>query len=281
MADFSIQSSFNTSEENSIFSFIQINPFNIPEDPENSNCSYGEKTSKMENNESHTTYTILKKGKRGRKRKSNIKQANEKERPEHNKYARDNIRRKIQINYLKFLRNFVNKIIDELGINDNSKICHFYPLSHKFSKEISKKYFILLKNSSIGNIFKENTTPKYKNYEQLNIKVYNNIINKNENIKQILDKKYLDFFDIYYKNIRQINLSDYGISGINNIINLSSDVELYEDLLKRELNKSNDKNDNDKYLKKIEKCINKDYDNSKPIFVVQKQNKNKFTYLIF
>ena len=247
-------------------------PHIIIESPDNSIENFNEKISKIENNESHTTDTILKKGKGGRKRGRKINQANKikrLERHEHNKYARDNIRRKIQINYLKFLIKFVNKIIDELLEKNNSKDSHFYPLSHKFTKQISKKSFIQIKNASIGNIFKKNASHKYKNFEQLNINVYKNIIKKNVKIKNILDKKYLHFFDIYYNNKRQINLSDYGINGINKIINLSSDIELYEDLLKSEINENNFNNDDDIYFQKIEKCINKDFDNSKPIFIVK------------
>ena len=270
MSELSIISSneyspFNTYEENSIFPFFQINPPIIIESPENSLCNYNENISKIKNNDSLITDTMLKQGKRGRK----IKKIDKKERPKHDKSSRDNIRRKIQINYLKFLIKFVNKIIDELGVNENSKIYHFYPLSHKFTKEISKKAFIQIKNSSLGNIFKKNVSQKYKNSEKLNINVYNNIISKNDKIKNILDKKYLHFFDIYYKNLREINLSDYGINCINKIIKLSTDIELYEDLLKTEINKSSFEISDDKYFRKIENCINKDFHNSKPIFVVK------------
>lgn len=241
------------SEENSVFSLFQVDSSFEIKNPDN------------QNDESLTTDTILKKGKRGRK-------ANNKERPEHDKSARDNIRRKIQINYLKFLIKFINQIIDELLIKDEkSKYYHFYPLKHEFTKNISKKSFNQIKNTSIGDIFKKNVSPKFKNSEQFNINVYNNIINKNDKFKNILDKKYLHFFDIYYKNIKQIDLSDYGI---NKIINLSSDIKLYEDLLKTEINNNNFKINNDKYFSRIEKCIKKDFSNninliSKPIFVVK------------
>ena len=251
--EFPISSFFQNNFENQEYSFLEYSSFN----------SIIEITPKNEKNDSYTADTNSKNKKRGRK----IKKQNKKERLPHDNTARDNIRRKIQINYLKFLIKFVNKIIEEfLNPDENSKDYHFYPLSHKFTKLISKKSFIQIKNASIGNIFKNNTSPKFKNFEQLNINVYNNIINKNDKIKNILDKKYLHFFDIYYKNIRQINLSEYGI---NKIINLSSDIELYEDLLKTEKNKNKFIINKDKYFKKIENCIKKDFDNNKPIFFVQ------------
>ena len=257
--------SSNTSEENSIFSYFQFNPedqeYSFSEDSFPDSKENVENNSKNESNESNSTDTNLKR-KRGRK----IEKENKKKRREHDKSARDNIRRKIQIHYLKFLIKFVNKIIDELLNQDgNSKDYHFNPLSHNFTKQISKKSFIEIRNSSIGNIFKNNVSPKFNNFEQLNIKVYNNIINKNDIIKNILDKKYLHFFDIYHKNIKQIDLSNYGI---NSIINLSYEIELYEDLLKSEINKNDCKINNDKYFEKIEKCIKKDFDSNKSIFVV-------------
>ena len=238
MLNFFINSDEYPPSEDNTTSFFQTIPEEIPEIPEHSFS--------------------------GRK----IKKENTKENSKHDKLARDNIRRKIQINYLRFLIKFVNKVIDELlNPDENSKEYHFYPLNHKFSRNISKKSFIQIKNSSIGNIFKRNVSPKFKNSKQFNIIVYNKIVNKNNKIKNILDKKYLHFFDIYFKNKRQINLSDYGI---NKIINLSSDIELYEDLLKKEKNNNNyNYNFNmDKYFNKIENCIKKDFNNSKPIFVV-------------
>ena len=266
---FSIDSLSSKSEENSILSYFKINPdyqeHSIPENSPFYSKENIENILKIESNESNTSDTNLKKTKRGRK----TQKENKKERPEHGKSARDNIRRKIQIHYLKFLIKFVNKIIDELlNQEGNSKDYHFNPLSHKFTKQISKKSFIEIRNSSIGNIFKNHVSPKFNNFEQLNKIVYNNIIKKNDKIKNILNQKYLHFFDIYYKNIKQINLSDYGI---NTFINLSSEIELYEDLLKTEINKNNYTINIDKYFEKIEKCIKKDFDYSKSIFVVIKQ----------
>jgi hypothetical protein len=63
-------------------------------------------------------------------------------------------------------------------------------------------------------------------------------------------------------------LSDYDIKGVNKIINLSSDIKLYEDLLNTEIYKNNFNINNDNYLNKIENCIKKDFFNNKPIFVV-------------
>lgn len=83
-------SSSSKREKNPLFSFFNLNPFDV--------MSEGNI-----NNERTLTDEISKKGKRGRKR-------NKKERPEHDNTARDNIRRKVQINYINFLIKFINKI---------------------------------------------------------------------------------------------------------------------------------------------------------------------------
>lgn len=179
----------------------------------------------------------------------------------HDKNAKDNILRKIQANYIKFLENLLNQINIELLQNYESKEdIQFFPLNCKMKKKINKVYFDLLKKQTLGDIFKDNVSPKFKNYEKLNIKVYNQITDKSEIIKTILDKTYLEFFDVYYLNKKTINLSKYGL---NRTIILSSNIELYKDLLK--------KNTSDiEYQKKIEKCIKTEFMVSdKPIFFVE------------
>ena len=178
----------------------------------------------------------------------------------HDKNAKDNILRKIQANYIKFLENLLNQINIELLQNYESKEdIQFFPLNCKMKKKINKVYFDLLKKQTLGDIFKDNVSPKFKNYEKLNIKVYNQITDKSEIIKTILDKTYLEFFDVYYLNKKTINLSKYGL---NRTIILSSNIELYKDLLK---NNTSDI----EYQKKIEKCIKTEFMVSdKPIFFV-------------
>lgn len=186
----------------------------------------------------------------------------------HDKYAKDNIKRKIQVNYLKFLRNLLNEINKEL-LHDhkNLKNIEFYPLDYNFTKEVRKKNFESLKKTTLGDIFKYNVSPKFKNYKNLNIQIYNKITGENEIIKNILDKTYLEFFNVYYLNIKTINLSKYGLD--KNII-FSSDIGSYKDLLKKKNNDSISLTDDINYHKKIEKCIKSDFISSdKPIFIVE------------
>ena len=74
-----------------------------------------------------------------------------------------------------------------------------------------KNSFDLLKNTSIGDIFKNNLSPKFRK-KNLNIDVYNKITQKSEIVKKILDKLYLEFFNVYYLNQKIINLSEYGLN---------------------------------------------------------------------
>ena len=117
----------------------------------------------------------------------------------HDKFAKDNIKRKIQVHYIKFLRDLLNHIIKEV-LKENIE---FKPLDYQFIMKIDKTSFLSIKSKSLGTIFKENPSPKFKDYKQKNIEIYNEIINKSEILKNILDKLYLEFINIYYKNTRK------------------------------------------------------------------------------
>ena len=222
---------------------------------QNNESSLNNKNNDSQNDNNKTDYSFSKKkeNKRGRK-----KNKNKKFRREHDKSARDNIKRKIQVHYFKFLRNLINQIIDILYKNKNNIKYKFWPLNYNFTKKITKDSFYSLKNSKIGDIFKDNVSPKYKNFEKLNLEVYNEVT-KNDIIKNILDKMYLEFFNKYYLNDNKINLSKYGLELS---VNLSPNLGFYKNLINHE------KECNDiTYLNKIEKCIKNDFLGS-PIFVV-------------
>lgn len=212
------------------------------------------------NNESNssnnkTSISFLKKGKPGRKKNSEAKR----KRREHDKFAKDNIKRKIQVHYLKFLRNLLNHMIKEiLSEYKDIKNIQFYPLNYNFAKDVRKKTFNSLKNTTIGNIFKDNVSPKYKNYETLNKDVYNKVTKISDVIRKILDELFLEYFIVYYLKIKKIDLSKYGL---DKYIILSDKMGFYTDLIKEsEIN-------SEIYHNKIEKCIKKDFID-KPIFVI-------------
>jgi hypothetical protein len=190
-------------------------------------------------------------------------------RRKHDKTAKDNIKRKIQVNYINFLLNLLNQINFELlGNYENNENIKFFPLNYNFKKQITKKGFDSLKTQTLGYIFKNNVSPKFNNYQYLNIKVYNEITNKNKTIKNILDKKYLEFFDVYYYNKKTLNLSKYGL---DKTIILSSDIGFFKDLLKKDDSDSECSSEDDIYYqKRIEECIKRYFmRNDKPIFFVK------------
>ena len=186
----------------------------------------------------------------------------------HDKTAKDNIKRKIQVNYIKFLRNLLNQINFELLRDyENNENIKFFPLNYNFKKQITKNGFDSLKKQTLGDIFKNNVSPKFKNYQNLNIQVYKEITDKSETIKNILDKTYLEFFNVFYLNKKTLNLSKYGL---NKTIILSSDIGFFKDLLKKDDSDSECSNEDDIYYqKRIEECIKRYFmRNDKPIFFV-------------
>ena len=208
----------------------------------------------------------------------NIKQKNngifllKKKRKKHDKLARDNIKRKIQVHYLRFLVKFVNKIISEIlkeynkDINKdiNIKNFQFKNICYDFAKKIDSKSFHLLKKKRLKDIFIENSSMKYKNYK--NIDIYNNIININKNINNILNKYYLEFFDIFYNKEDSVNLVKYGF---DLIVSLKG-IEKYLDFLENQ-KKSMDESKFFVYKNRIEECVQDEFINKSQKFLVEKK----------
>jgi hypothetical protein len=189
------------------------------------------------------TFKIMKKNsQKGRKKKSdnNLYYGNC-----HNKYSPDNIIRKIQIDYISFIRNFVNKILEELKCS-----IRFLKTNYNFKRTVSKEHIEALKDSTIGDILCQKISKKYtktKNKEKNKI-FYEKVKNK-PIIGDILSYKYLDLFYIYmsYENI--INLNNG--SNINININLTK-IKNYKYLLCKY-------NNEPKFIKKAKDSLKKYY----------------------
>jgi hypothetical protein len=192
----------------------------------------------------------------------------------HDKFDKDNIKRKVQVNYLKFLVEFVNKIIlkifdkfnknNILDIKSKKKIenYQFKSLNYDFSKKIDSFSFNKYKSKKISEILKENTSPKYKKYN--NVDVYDNIIHINKKLNNILNKPYLEFFEAFYQKQNFFNLKKYGF-----------DLDIYLDDIKRfqeftEEQKEKTNENFEIYLKRIEECINSDFISNKFFFLIKK-----------
>ena len=186
-----------------------------------------------------------------------------KKRKSHDKFDKDNIKRKIQVKYIKFLVKFVNKAILEIfdKYNMNSIIdikrkkkieyYQFKSLSYDFSKNVDSLSFSRYKSKKISEIFVENTSPKYKNYN--NVDIYNNIIQINNKINNILNKPYLEFFDAFYKKQNVLNLKKYGF----NLDIYLNDIERFEQFTEQQKKQTTE--NFELYIKRIEECINNDF----------------------
>lgn len=193
-------------------------------------------------------YFNIKKNISGRKPKIE----NKKRKKYHDKYSSDNMIRFIQVHYLTFIRNYVNEILYILGFEQK-----FFDINYKCKRNVTKKAIEKLKASNIGDILCQKISPKYKDQakdEEKNLKIFNEVT-KNSTVKNILEENYLQLFkDVYYKNKRNINLSNYGLN-IN--IKLSNNIKTYEDLLKKK--HINNSVNNEIYKKKLNKIVVKHF----------------------
>ena len=198
----------------------------------------------------NTEKRISKKNKRTKGRRKKGKNQNDNEQINqcriryHNKNETDNILRKIQVHYLSFIESYLNDILDNFGYGER-----FQRLDYKFKKKIKKKFIESLKEKTIGDIISNKISNKYKyKKEDFNAKLCDKLKKENKVLNNILSQNYLLLFQkVYYKNINEINLKEFGLDEDKYII-LSDKVKMYKDLLFK--NK-----ESFLYFKKINKCI--------------------------
>ena len=201
---------------------------------------------------------------------------NKKRRKPHTKYYRDNIKRKIQVNYLKFLVNFVNLIIRVLfkkysGFNDefeNKKISDKYQFKKlnygKFAMKTDNDSFNSLKSKKLLEIITLNTNGKNKNNK--NDEVYNNLFEIKHKLEKILDQSYLEFFPIYYQKENYTNLKKYGLD-----IDISlENLKRFDFFIKKEKQKIKELENKEKYEKGIEESIRENFMTNSHLFIVKK-----------
>ena len=159
----------------------------------------------------------------------------------HDRNEKDNIITKIQIHYRNFLISFINEVIQKVIFED----CY---ISKSFDKILNLKEYLFNK---IDHHFKSNTKREDMQFaESLKIKELispsvalckkYNIENRNKYImekiealnnpilNQLLNNKYLVFFDLYYNGKRNINIKE-GLYSID--LELSHKIKLFNDLI--------------------------------------------------
>ena len=185
------------------------------------------------------------------KKKRGKKSLNQKEQ-KHSRLDPCNIRKKLIISYFSFIIQFVNCIIELIFYDDDNieqyklkKIVHPQKINIQFINE--------LRNKTIKEIISEEISKKYYYGENNENEIKCNIIEeKSEVLKIILNKKFMDFFDIFYKSSKKVNLKNYGIQIP---LFLNSNVDLYKDFKNKIINGGGD--DLEKYLLRIEECMEK------------------------
>ena len=165
----------------------------------------------------------------------------------HNKYTSDNLLRKIQVHYLTFIIYFMNDLLYKLGYNEK-----FYKLDYDFKKNVKKEFVKYLKSQNIGEIICSfPISSKYRISKDKTINENENKVlqfKKNKILNQLLSQNYLQLFKkIYYKNNKCINLNEFGL---NTKITLSSQVKMYQDLVK---------NFDKGYKDKLNKCVKENF----------------------
>ena len=198
--------------------------------------------SKIEDRDKDETKTT-KKTNLGRK-KNEIRTQNLENEKCHDRFGKDNLKSKIRNHYISFIIDYVNYILLFLGYRKQ-----FYKISYK---DKIKMKFSSLKDKNIGEILQNNVSPSFVKVNcDENKKTFDEI--KDEpGVKDLFSENYLDLFrNIYYKNKRYLNLSNYGKD--INIYLPNKRIKMFEDLLEKE-------NKKDGNVNKIrENKINKDY----------------------
>ena len=120
----------------------------------------------------------------------------------------DNVLKKVQVHYIKFIINISNDAIETaLG---NKKGFFFIDIDYKIKSTINFIFFESLKSLKIKDIIQNPKSKKFKLYpEDYNESVYNEIINLSEWLKEFFNIGYLNLFEIYFNNGKQLNKIEF------------------------------------------------------------------------
>ena len=199
---------------------------------------------KLSSNDNKIIFKITNKELCGRKRKKNNKYYKI-----HDKNSKDNIIRKITVNYFQFIIFFLNSYIQcsNLGTNENYE---FKKFDYKYIKVINKQRILDNMSRTISQLIKDiPISRKNKKFDkEHNKKLVKYYSEMSGTIKNILEGNFLSLFPVYYKSKREINLNEFGK---NSELILSDNVKLYKDLINKGDNSKED------YIKECEKIINR------------------------
>ena len=151
----------------------------------------------------------------------------------HDKSRADNIISKIQIHYFTFLIQFLNAIMKNLGLKYS-----FYDLKYNYKNNTTKYQRDILEKKTIKEILLEAPiTKKGKKEENNNREIIQKLENESIIMINILDKKFLSFFNnIYYRKEDDIkdNINLLNLNFNCNILNILKNVNTFEDIFKKD-----------------------------------------------
>jgi len=230
---------FNNNKDNSI-----IEKYTIIEDEKNpSDNNIFEENIKVFLSESKTSTkkNENKNTKLGRKRKGGNQQG------KHNKYSGDIIRGRCKTFTIKNIFTFINEII-KIKFNNNIGNGYFIKqllkLNKKQNSNANVKYNQEFLNKTIGDIFSDDISSKYTNYNKKHNKLLiEELINEKNEEKRIYFKKLFDL--TFIQCLKHFNKEE--------TIKELEGMKLFKDI-KNELNKKDD--DREIYIKTVEEYMN-------------------------
>ena len=138
----------------------------------------------------------LNRGRRKKQNKSIIPFETSKIKGIHGNKSFDNLERKIQVHYIRFIINFSN---DALKSEKNLNRCTFKQIDTRIKETINYKQICKLRKSSIGDILQNDLSDKYKRYDKSeNRKLFKKVVSSSEWLRELFKMNYLELFNYYY-----------------------------------------------------------------------------------
>ena len=147
----------------------------------------------------------------------------------HSSISEDNILTKIQTHFLNFIIFFLNDCVYNYYKNRKIKFIKF---AHEIKAKVSSKYLNKMKNSTIYDLLTEiEISSKFTRHNKNNNEKNAKILNKIPWFKKIFELKFLDLFQYYYNENKQLNK----IFLFEREITLTKDTKSYYFLLEKNM----------------------------------------------
>ena len=132
---------------------------------------------------------------------------------------------------MNFLISFLNECVFNFSTDKKVKFLNF---SHMLKCNSTYRHIQMIKNYTIKKLLEEwEISDKYKNYKKDNNKnILKILVNDNPIFEKIFQKKYLEFFSLYFND--EEPLEEIIING--NVIRLSEKTKSFYDLLAKNKN---------------------------------------------